>query len=107
MNAEAVRSARVTNLDTRPEPPSPDAGALATVALGVAVGLAWGDRAAGSCGPDADARSSARGMRSRGSAMWIDVYDTSLYASPNAVVAPGRAWRPDSLGRDRERPLDH
>ena len=79
--------------------------ALATLASALAVGLAWGTAPQGRAAPT---RTVASADVFQGLGTWIDVYDTSLYASPNAVAARlAGAWRPDGLGRDRERPLDH
>jgi len=58
--------------------------ALATVASALAVGLAWGTAPQGRAAPT---RTVASADVFQGLGTWIDVYDTSLYASPNAVAA--------------------
>src|SRR4249920_1393104 len=58
--------------------------ALATVASALAVGLAWGTAPQGRAAPT---RTVVTADVFQGLGTWIDVYDTSLYASPNAVAA--------------------
>ena len=58
--------------------------ALATLASALAVGLAWGTAPQGRAAPT---RTVASADVFQGLGTWIDVYDTSLYASPNAVAA--------------------